>query len=380
MVHTTKEGLADYFGKFGNILNIEICGSPNGRSKLFGYITFQKESSIDLVLQEDSHVFEEKPIRVARAMDEETRRKYQEALVNNRIFLTSIPEDATPYEIADFVSKFGSIKYITKMRKNNKNRMFCCVTLETIGQAELLLRHKTLPFRKEYIKVKKFTTKNNRKTASSDSAVLSDTSSVYGEDEVGDELFVHHRECEDEFQNYAAGFCGPLYLSKKQKRRLRLKKTKEIEAFIQEQNYMNRISQYPFYDPSVDTYYHSEPGRHCYEGASSPQSNLYVRETDMQLSKHPKSSSKQKVKACLPAIPEHPSKQVKDAQNYPYIKYSQMRILLQGAPLQRNQPLRWDLVDITHMQSKELASLVSTGCSPSTFGDSMNLKFNLRLD
>lgn len=299
------------------------------------------------------------------------------------VFLTSIPEDATPYEVAELVSKFGGIKYITKMRKNNKNRMFCCVTLETIGQAELLLRHKTLPFRQECIKVKKFTTKNNRKIVLPGSAALSDISSVYGEDEVGDELLVHQRDWDvGDLPNYATGYCGPLYLSKKQKRRLRLKKSKEIEAFIEEQKYMNLISQYPFYDPSADTYYHSKPGVNCYEGASSLQSNLYVPETDILLSKHPK-TSKHKFKACLPEIRDHQKpqqKQMKDAQNYPFMKYAQMRVLVQGAPLQRHQPLSWGLVDIKHMQPQELASLVSTGCSPSTFGDSMNLKFNLRLD
>ena len=377
-IGTTREQLADYFSKFGPIATVEICGSPNGRSKLFGYVTFLEASAVDRVLSETGLIFEECLIRVARAMNEETRRQHRESLLSNRVFLSGIPEDADVCSITNLVSRFGRVKCVTKMRLNNKNKLFCCVTLETVGQADLLLRHKTLPFRQAQVKVKKFTPKRANKPAAVDSEILSDDSSVYGEDEIDEEQFVPQDP--DDRQGYWGTGAGiDSYLSKKQKRRIRLGKCKKLEAFLMEQQALQQFCQAQVDPYDQEGYFeigYQEQAEYHQPSQSVPNTQFKKKKFEQQ--SHNGNSTRELVggDSNMSGLQQSP----KTTKSYPFMKYAGKRLLLQSAGVQRKEPARWELIDIALMQPKQLLSIVSTSCGPSRFADSMNLKFNLRLD
>ena len=383
VVTTTKEQLADYFSKFGEILYVEVCGSPNGRSKLFGYITFRDEESLETVLLQPELSIEDKPVRVARAMNEATRKKWHEALVSNRVFLTCIPDETTSYEIGQLVSRFGDVKYVTRMRKNNKNKLFCCVTMESAGQAEFLLRHKILPFKQQLIKLKRFSNKDQRRPTAGN--VHSEESSMYGEDDIADELFAHKiGSYNSEQELLSEGYYGPAALTKKQKKKLRIRKAKELEAYLLHQQYLSQFqtSQNFFNSFPAQTMYGADNAKTQYPIVRSSENHIAYRRGTINTLQDVLFQQSPQVCSQLGSLSLQPtaSSLSRGPKEFPYLKYSNKRIVMQSSSHDRKNAPCWAVYDISHMKPTQLERFISTSCVPQAFGESQNLKFNLRLE
>ena len=62
--HTTAAGLRQYFKKFGNILATEVLyNRDTGKSRGFGFVTFDDEAAVDRVVQNRMHMIDEKKVR-----------------------------------------------------------------------------------------------------------------------------------------------------------------------------------------------------------------------------------------------------------------------------------------------------------------------------
>ena len=192
---------------------------------------------MEAVLQEPVLCLDEKILRAAPAMDDETRIKRHANLIGSRVFLTNLPGNITEERVEKFISKFGEVKYVTTIRKNSMNVPFCCVTLKNAAQAQILLSHRILQFKRHYIKVKAFSTKDQRRAAR---YVPSGGSSEYGEDDIADDMYGHGLD-----QQYLEFDQNQEEISNTQKRKLKIKKAKEVQHFLMEQEWFHHKFQHP---------------------------------------------------------------------------------------------------------------------------------------
>ena len=61
--HTTAAGIRQYFKKFGNILSTEVLyNRDTGKSRGFGFVTFEDEAAVDRVVQNRMHMIDDKKV------------------------------------------------------------------------------------------------------------------------------------------------------------------------------------------------------------------------------------------------------------------------------------------------------------------------------
>lgn len=151
--NTTAESLKEYFSTFGAVHHTEVLFDKlTGRSRGFGFVTFEEAESINNVVDRH-HTVDDSQVEVRRAIPREEARQTQprrERDINEnsgRVFIGGLGDEVTDEVLRDFFSRFGELTSANVMvdRESNRPRGFGFVIYKNPDDAEKALGiHKDL--------------------------------------------------------------------------------------------------------------------------------------------------------------------------------------------------------------------------------------------
>ncbi|EGW31378.1 uncharacterized protein SPAPADRAFT_154438 [Spathaspora passalidarum NRRL Y-27907] len=148
---TTEEGLRDYFSKYGNVLDYTIMrDSATGRSRGFGFLTFEDPKSVDEVIKVD-HILDGKLIDPKRAIAREEQDRV------GKIFVGGIDPLVTEKEFYDFFAQYGSIIDAQLMvdKDTGRSRGFGFITYDSPDAVDRVTVNKYLSLKGRAMEVKR---------------------------------------------------------------------------------------------------------------------------------------------------------------------------------------------------------------------------------
>ena len=160
----TEKDLFDHFKRFGELLDVHISRTPEGRSKLFGYVQFAAFGQAAQALNDSKpHFIKNKLVNVNIAIPREEVQVEQTLRAKRSLILKNIPLGITKQQVRSLVARCGPIDQLSKLRRSNPQSLFCYVTMQTVDSAHALLKREYLPFEfNRRIYIEKFIPKSLR--------------------------------------------------------------------------------------------------------------------------------------------------------------------------------------------------------------------------
>ncbi|EDO49349.1 predicted protein, partial [Nematostella vectensis] len=99
--NTTEEGLKDYFSQWGTIVDCVIM-KRDGRSRGFGFVTYESSDSVNEVLKKKDHVLDDREIEPKRSVPRDESGAPEAMSKTRKIFVgglasTTVEEDIKEY-------------------------------------------------------------------------------------------------------------------------------------------------------------------------------------------------------------------------------------------------------------------------------------------
>ena len=161
---TTEEGLHDYFSKWGTIVDCVIM-KKNGRSRGFGFVTFDKAKCVDDILKcGTKHELDDREIEPKRSVPRDEASNPTALSKTKKIFVGGLPSTTTEQDIHDYFTglceKFESGKVVDidlKKDRNNVTRLrgFAFVTFDDEDVVEKVCAMRYHEIRMKSCEVKK---------------------------------------------------------------------------------------------------------------------------------------------------------------------------------------------------------------------------------
>lgn len=148
---TTEEKLVAYFSQYGKVTDHTIMRDGNtGRSRGFGFLTFENSSSVDEVIKTD-HVLDGKLIDPKRAIAREEQDKV------GKIFIGGIDPMVNEKEFDEFFSQFGHIIDCQLMidKDTGRSRGFGFITYDSPEAVDKVTVNKYLTLKGKAMEVKR---------------------------------------------------------------------------------------------------------------------------------------------------------------------------------------------------------------------------------
>lgn len=165
---TTDESMRQYFNKYGVITDcVVIKDSDTGKSKGFGFVTYETEEEADQCMNERPHNLNNRTIDVKRAVSREESMKPGAHVQVKKIFIGGVREDVDNQELKAYFGQFGKIMEfeVPVDRDSGKPRGFAFITFEDFDTVDKLVakRHHEICGRR--CEVKKALSKNEMEKA-----------------------------------------------------------------------------------------------------------------------------------------------------------------------------------------------------------------------
>lgn len=160
---TTEDGLKNYFSKYGNVVELKIMkDGATGRSRGFGFLTFENPSSVDEVVK-TQHILDGKVIDPKRSIPREEQDK------TGKIFVGGIGTDVKPKEFEDFFAQYGTIIDAQLMldKDTGRSRGFGFVTYDSGDAVDRVCQNKYIEFKGKQIEIKRAEPRHNQRAAAS---------------------------------------------------------------------------------------------------------------------------------------------------------------------------------------------------------------------
>lgn len=148
---TDEDKLLQYFSKFGKVIEHSIMrDSATGRSRGFGFLTFEDASSVDTVIKSD-HVLDGKLIDPKRAIAREEQDKV------GKIFVGGIDPMVTEKDFDEFFSQFGRIIDCQLMidKDTGRSRGYGFITYDSPEAVDKVTVNKYLTLKGKAMEVKR---------------------------------------------------------------------------------------------------------------------------------------------------------------------------------------------------------------------------------
>eukprot|EP01135_Chromosphaera_perkinsii_P011190 Nk52_evm17s2356 gene=Nk52_evmTU17s2356 len=140
---TTREGLQDYFNKYGEIEECVIMmDTHSGRSRGFGFLTFKDPSSIEKVVESGPHVLDQRTIDAKRAIPrgqrQEGRGGFRDMPKTKKVFIGGLPISVTEENLKTYFVTFGEVTdcHLMLDRETQRSRGFGFVTFANDDSVE----------------------------------------------------------------------------------------------------------------------------------------------------------------------------------------------------------------------------------------------------
>jgi len=154
---TTDESLRLYFEKYGQITDcVVIKCNETGKSKGFGFVTYETEDEADKCMDERPHHVNNRKIDVKRAVSREESMKPGAHVQVKKIFIGGVKEDIDDQELKDYFGQYGKILEFEAPvdRDTLKPRGFAFITFDDYDTVDKLVarRHHEISGRRCEVK------------------------------------------------------------------------------------------------------------------------------------------------------------------------------------------------------------------------------------
>jgi len=139
---TSDDTLRKYFCKYGNITDcVVIKDNDTGKSKGFGFVTFETEEEADKCMDERPHELSSRTIDVKRAVSREESMKPGAHVQVKKIFIGGVREDVNDAELKAYFSQYGKITEfeVPVDRDTQKPRGFAFITFDDFDTVDKLV-------------------------------------------------------------------------------------------------------------------------------------------------------------------------------------------------------------------------------------------------
>ncbi|XP_076812850.1 heterogeneous nuclear ribonucleoprotein A1-like [Clavelina lepadiformis] len=139
---TTDEGMREYFAKYGNITDcVVIRDQQSGRSKGFGFVTFETEEEADECMKERPHTLDGRTIDAKRAVSREESTKPGAHVQVKKIFVGGIQEGCDENTLRQYFGQFGTITAceIPRDKQTDQRKKFGFVTFNDFDVTDKLV-------------------------------------------------------------------------------------------------------------------------------------------------------------------------------------------------------------------------------------------------
>lgn len=160
---TVDESLREYFQTFGNVTDCIVMKDPKTKkSRGFGFVTFERISYVDAVMNKRPHKIDGRNVTPKRAVSREDSEKPGAHATVKKIFVGGIKDDTYETQLRTYFEKFGNIELIEVMedRESGKKRGFAFVTFADHDPVDKIVGQKYHTINSHNCEVRKALPKN----------------------------------------------------------------------------------------------------------------------------------------------------------------------------------------------------------------------------
>lgn len=161
-VETTDDGLRKYFEQYGSVKDcVVVMNNQLGRSRCFGFITYENPEEADTAMASKPHVVEGNNVELKRAISREDTHNPDVLAHVKKIFVGGVKDHIEADNLTDYFSQFGVVEKaeIISDKQTGRKRGFGFVYFEDTDSATkaVLTKYHTIEGNK--VEVKKAQTK-----------------------------------------------------------------------------------------------------------------------------------------------------------------------------------------------------------------------------
>ena len=164
--------LRRYFLQFGCTRTSRISRSGSGKTRGYAYLQFRDRESLEkvMLLPPSQLTFAGSQLKVERLIESPCRQSVQKLLGERRLYLSGIPSSVSAEEIWNVISRFGQIKWMTKLRRryppSTPPSFYCYVTMDRREVTDSLASIPAIEIVEGInINIKHFLTRSERKSS-----------------------------------------------------------------------------------------------------------------------------------------------------------------------------------------------------------------------
>nr|XP_026694298.1 heterogeneous nuclear ribonucleoprotein A3 homolog 2-like [Ciona intestinalis] len=140
---TTDDGMSAYFSKYGNVTDCVVI-RDNGRSKGFGFVTFETEEEADACMDDRPHTLDSRTIDVKRAVSREESSKPGAHVQVKKIFIGGVKEGCDENALREYFNTFTGNARIESVeipldRETTRPKGFAFVTFDDFDVVDKLV-------------------------------------------------------------------------------------------------------------------------------------------------------------------------------------------------------------------------------------------------
>lgn len=128
---TDDQTLSEYFSRYGTLTDCAVVKDPSGRSRKFGFVTYESPETVDAVQTERPHRVDGKEVETKRPAPKDDPTPNAQAKTA-KLFVGGLKREVTEEDLSDYFGSLGKVKSveIIKHRDTGASRGFAFVTFE----------------------------------------------------------------------------------------------------------------------------------------------------------------------------------------------------------------------------------------------------------
>jgi len=156
----SDDDIRDFMSSSGVILDVRLVKKPDGSSKGFAFVEFEKQSEALEALKRDNELLGQRPLYISKCVDKNSEKtnpifKYDKGLEKNKLFINNLDTEVTRKDLAEVFEKYGKLKEIRlPIYRNGHSKGIAFVDFEDeLGAATALIKADNMKLKTKEIRV-----------------------------------------------------------------------------------------------------------------------------------------------------------------------------------------------------------------------------------
>jgi len=156
----SDDDIRDFMSSSGVILDVRLVKKPDGSSKGFAFVEFEKQSEAIEALKRDNELLGQRPLYISKCVDKNSEKtnpifKYDKGLEKNKLFINNLDTEVTRKDLAEVFEKYGKLKEIRlPIYRNGHSKGIAFVDFEDeLGAATALIKADNMKLKTKEIRV-----------------------------------------------------------------------------------------------------------------------------------------------------------------------------------------------------------------------------------